>query len=108
MTPSAINGLIALCAVLGLSGGFLAYGARIVLIFGKLTTSIETLTGSVVRMEGLTANISQKIDTHAERIDQHENRLYKLELLVGTNDQADGLIIDLMKVNERRRRRGEL
>jgi hypothetical protein len=104
MTPTSWLGLAAICAVAGFCGSTLMRGAGMAMYFGRLTTAVEMLTNSVTEIKAL---VHESNKSQAMRFEEHEGRLSKLEFCLDMDGRSEGIVMDVMKIRNRQRRRGD-
>lgn len=92
MSPSTWNGIVALCAVVGVLGSFLVYGARLVIHFDRITTAVETLSNTVVKLEGHFQYMMTTLAAHTEQLGNHRERLERVESYLDVDGQVSSLI----------------
>lgn len=108
MSPTNWSGLTSILMALGMFGGMLLFGGKILVHFVRLTDAVEQGGRTMARVETGMGSLLTKILDHDDRFAQTSERLDKLEEIVMTADQqAEGIVGHVMMIGKTRRRRGQ-
>lgn len=113
MSPTNWTGIIAVCTVLGMLGGMLIFGGKILVHFVRMTDAVEK-GGQTMSRFGLTLDrvehgmgeILHKVLDHDNRHTVTNERLDRLEdIVMNADDRAEGTVRTIIGLNPGARKR---
>lgn len=99
MTPTQILGASLLCTIFTLAGALFYRGVNSGKEMGELTGAVKNLASNVGEIKDL-------FKAHADRLQEHEGRLNKLEFCLDMDNRSEGIVMDVMSIRNRQRKRG--